>query len=113
VAPATVASSRDSTAGKNRAGIVLADDNADMREHRAPVGGVMGRRNSRRRKCRAVLPLLFNPFARSEKPTSSACGLGLGLYNSERIIDAHGGKLSVQSSADEGTTVKVALPLRS
>ena len=61
----------------------------------------------------STLPLLFNPFARSEKPSTAAPGLGLGLYISERIIDAHGGKLSLQSSADEGTTVEVALPRRS
>ncbi len=51
----------------------------------------------------AFLPLLFNPFARSDKPRGSSAGLGLGLYVSERIVDAHGGTLTVQSSPEAGT----------
>lgn len=45
------------------------------------------------------LPLLFNPFARAEKTGGHSQGLGLGLYISERIIDAHGGQLTAPSSA--------------
>jgi signal transduction histidine kinase len=58
------------------------------------------------------LPMLFNPFARGEKPRGQSEGLGLGLYISERIIDAHGGRLSVQSSLDAGTVFEVILPRR-
>jgi PAS domain S-box-containing protein len=58
----------------------------------------------------AFLPLIFSPFARSETSGSSAAGLGLGLYISERIIHAHGGTLSVQSSQELGTRFEVVLP---
>ena len=35
---------------------------------------------------------------------------GVGLYTSKRIIDLHGGSISVVSDLGKGTTVKVALP---
>jgi hypothetical protein len=49
------------------------------------------------------LPRLFSPFARSADTGHSSDGLGLGLYISERIIAAHGGQLTVQSSQETGT----------
>jgi signal transduction histidine kinase len=58
----------------------------------------------------ACVPLLFNPFARNEKPDGASAGLGLGLYISERVIDAHEGTLSVCSSAEAGTEFTVCLP---
>ena len=36
--------------------------------------------------------------------------LGLGLYLVDRIVTAHGGKLSVASAEGEGTTFSVRLP---
>jgi signal transduction histidine kinase len=57
-----------------------------------------------------LIPLLFNPFARDENLRGSAAGLGLGLYISERIVHAHRGSLSVQSSQELGTSVEVILP---
>lgn len=59
----------------------------------------------------ALLPLLFNPFER-DKPGNRSDGLGLGLYISERIVDAHGGTIEVESSAAEGTRFEVLLPRR-
>jgi PAS domain S-box-containing protein len=56
------------------------------------------------------LPLIFSPFARGEKSRGSSEGLGLGLYISERIIHAHGGTLSVQSSHQTGTQFTLHLP---
>ncbi len=56
------------------------------------------------------LPLLFSPFARGGRAGGSAAGLGLGLYIAERIIDAHGGKLLVESSLEAGTRFEVTLP---
>jgi signal transduction histidine kinase len=38
-------------------------------------------------------------------------GFGLGLYLCRRIAEAHGGRLDIQSTEGEGTTVKVSLPL--
>jgi PAS domain S-box-containing protein len=60
----------------------------------------------------AFLPHLFNPFARAEKPTGRSAGLGLGLYISQRIIEGHGGKLSVHSTRVDGTSFEVNLPRR-
>ncbi len=56
------------------------------------------------------LPLLFNPFARVDKSGGRSVGLGLGLYISERIVDAHGGKLNVKSSLEAGTQVEIFIP---
>lgn len=47
----------------------------------------------------------FEPFF-----TTKAKGTGLGLSICRRIIDAHGGKVSIDSSVGEGTTVIVSLP---
>jgi len=37
-------------------------------------------------------------------------GFGLGLYLCRRIAEAHGGRLQIDSSAGQGTTVRVLLP---
>jgi signal transduction histidine kinase len=59
----------------------------------------------------AFMPLLFNPFQR-ERPQHHSDGLGLGLYISERIVDAHGGKIEVESTEKAGTRFEVTLPQR-
>ncbi|PYR39064.1 MAG: two-component sensor histidine kinase, partial [Acidobacteria bacterium] len=41
----------------------------------------------------------------------SAGGSGLGLAIAARIAADHGGNLNVQSTIDEGTTVRVTLPV--
>jgi PAS domain S-box-containing protein len=60
----------------------------------------------------AFLPVLFNPFARAEKPSRRSAGLGLGLYISQRIIEGHGGQLSVRSTRESGTSFEINLPRR-
>ncbi len=60
----------------------------------------------------ALLSTLFNPFARGNVSTRSSQGLGLGLFISERIIDAHRGSISVESTASEGTRFDVTIPRR-
>jgi signal transduction histidine kinase len=42
--------------------------------------------------------------------TTRPSGTGLGLAIVDRIVDAHGGRLSIESRAGEGTTVTVFLP---
>jgi signal transduction histidine kinase len=60
-----------------------------------------------------VIPVLFQPFRRGILEDRSPWGLGLGLYIVEQIVAAHGGKVTVQSSANDGTTFTVRLPRKS
>ena len=52
------------------------------------------------------IPLLFEPFF-STKPKGS----GFGLAIVQRIVDEHGGLVSVISERGQGTTFKIQLPL--
>ena len=56
---------------------------------------------------------LFNPFRRGERDsrTSLTAGLGLGLYISQELVQAHHGTLDVHSDAGTGTTFRVSLPV--
>jgi signal transduction histidine kinase len=58
----------------------------------------------------AFMPLLFDPFRKTDRPRGRSNGLGLGLYISERIITGHGGRIDVQSSESEGTRFEVTIP---
>ncbi len=49
------------------------------------------------------LTLLFDPFRRARRPVGRSAGLGLGLYISARIVEAHGGEIRVESSEGAGT----------
>jgi signal transduction histidine kinase len=42
--------------------------------------------------------------------TTKAKGIGLGLAICKRIVEAHGGSISVESSGGKGTTFTIALP---
>jgi two-component system sporulation sensor kinase A len=44
--------------------------------------------------------------------TTKAKGMGLGLPICKRIVEAHGGKISVESIVDKGTTFTVAIPIK-
>jgi putative PEP-CTERM system histidine kinase len=48
---------------------------------------------------------LFRPFQ-----TSKAGGLGIGMFQSRMIVEAHGGKIAVASEPGRGTTFQVFLP---
>lgn len=60
----------------------------------------------------ADLNHLFEKFYRAQPTEKLASGTGLGLAISKRIIEAHGGRIDVQSRLGKGTTFLVHLPLR-
>jgi PAS domain S-box-containing protein len=53
---------------------------------------------------------IFNRFERVAS-NSNIGGLGLGLYITRQIIEAHGGKIRVESERGKGATFSVELPL--
>ena len=50
---------------------------------------------------------LFRPFQTTKKT-----GLGIGLFQSKMIVEAHGGRIIVVSEVGKGTTFQVVLPVR-
>ena len=62
----------------------------------------------------ADLPHIFERFYRVDKArTRHTGGCGLGLAISQQIIQAHQGKITAESTLEEGTTFEICLPLRS
>lgn len=51
---------------------------------------------------------LFKPFQTTKKQ-----GLGIGLFHSKKIVEAHGGRIEVESEKGEGSTFRVLLPAKS
>ena len=56
----------------------------------------------------AILSNIWTPLR-----TTKAKGMGFGLAICKRIVEAHGGKIAVESAVEKGTTVTVKLPLNS
>ena len=50
---------------------------------------------------------LFRPFQTTKKK-----GLGIGMFQSKMIIEAHGGRIEVESELRKGTTFRVLLPIQ-
>jgi signal transduction histidine kinase len=54
---------------------------------------------------------IFQPLQRaSDEVDKAGRGIGLGLYIVKQVVDAHGGTVSVESTAETGTTFTVRLP---
>jgi signal transduction histidine kinase len=56
------------------------------------------------------LARLFEPFERGTDASASGRSIGLGLYISRQIIEAHAGRIEVRSVEAEGTRFTVWLP---
>ena len=60
------------------------------------------------------LPHIFDRFYRVDKArTKQTGGFGLGLAIVQQIIQAHNGKINVESEVGKGTMFQICLPLRS
>lgn len=81
-----------------RLSVSAALDGASVRLHFTDNGGGMTEEIKRR---------IFEPFF----TTKGAAGLGMGLSESYRIIERHGGRIDVESQIRYGTTLTVTLPL--
>jgi PAS domain S-box-containing protein len=58
-----------------------------------------------------ALPRVFERFYRHENAERGQQGLGLGLYISRSLVEAHGGRIGVESTQGQGTTFHFSLPL--
>jgi two-component system CheB/CheR fusion protein len=54
---------------------------------------------------------IFERFYRVEDKKFMASGLGMGLYISTEIINAHNGKIGVESEPGKGSTFYFDLPV--
>lgn len=57
------------------------------------------------------LAKVFDRFYRVHRPGKEIKGTGLGLVIVSKIVDAHGGRIEVESELDKGTVFTVFLPL--
>jgi signal transduction histidine kinase len=58
------------------------------------------------------LPHIFGDFYRGKGAAEMEGGCGLGLAISRRIVEAHGGSVSVQSEPGKGSTFTIRLPAK-
>ena len=56
------------------------------------------------------MPHMFEKFYRIPTTEYVEQGSGLGLFICKHIVDAHGGRISIDSTVGQGTTVSVRLP---
>lgn len=60
---------------------------------------------------RSDIPKLFQKFKRLPNPLSlEANGTGLGLYWAKKVLDYHGGEITVSSELGDGSTFIITLP---
>jgi signal transduction histidine kinase len=58
------------------------------------------------------LPRVFDRFMQADMSDTRAFGgVGLGLYLAKQVIDAHRGRIEVQSTPGEGSTFTIVLPV--
>jgi signal transduction histidine kinase len=56
------------------------------------------------------VPQLFEPFRRTGTSQESIAGVGLGLFVARRIVESHGGAITVDSAPGRGSTFRLCLP---
>ena len=54
---------------------------------------------------------LFKPFQTTKKQ-GMGIGIGIGLFHCKTIVEAHGGRIDVESAEGKGSTFRVLLPIR-
>ena len=57
------------------------------------------------------VPRLFQRYFRTERAKEAREGLGLGLYITRRLVEAHGGRIWVESEVGRGSTFSFSLPV--
>jgi signal transduction histidine kinase len=55
----------------------------------------------------SIMPKIFSPLV-----TTKAKGMGMSLAICKRIVEAHGGKITVETAIGKGTTFTVILPIK-
>ena len=92
---------------KNGAEALRGKGHVTVRARRATEGAQIEVEDSGAGIAPEDLPHLFEPFfTRKQK------GTGLGLATVHRIVEAHGGRIEVESHAQHGTRFKISLPGR-
>jgi len=59
----------------------------------------------------ADLERVFHRFERGTNVAGRIAGTGIGLATARQVIEAHGGRIEIESAPGAGTTVQVRLPL--
>ena len=57
------------------------------------------------------VPHLFERYYRSDRTSGQREGIGLGLYITKRLVEAHGGTVQVHSAQGKGTVFSFDLPV--
>jgi PAS domain S-box-containing protein len=56
------------------------------------------------------LPRLFDRYYQTSKARGGKSGVGLGLYITRGLVEAHGGRITVESTPGAGSTFRIWLP---
>ncbi len=57
-----------------------------------------------------LIPVLFERYAKKESDSGNETGTGLGLFICKHIVEAHGGKINVESAEGIGTSIYFTIP---